>query len=307
MRRRALWLLLLASTLVAGCSGSAERPDGVSAEGTSGQEGRTVAEMRETATGTEATVGVASGSTGETAASAAAPFVQEPEASGGHRHGADTILAVRYGAHEGYERVVVDLGVGDEPAGRVPEWGLTSAPGGGLLRLTFPSASATGVSDGALGDALLDGFYVVRAPEGGMFVDVLARKAFSYRVIELRNPARLAVDFKPSGEPLESKPPAVGGKTVLVEPRAGDRVRSPLTVSGYSRAFEASNTIILEGERGKVLARRTVQGNDWASTWGYFETTLDAPETGGRWTLRVGFENARDGEFEGVEVPVHGR
>jgi hypothetical protein len=306
LRRRALSLLLLAVVLVAGCSDSVEKPDEVSAEVTSGQGGRTVDAMRETAAGAEATVGVASG-TGETAASTAAPFVEEPEASGGSRHGADTILAVRYGAHEGYERVVVDLGVGDESAGRVPEWSLMSPPGGGLLRLTFPSASATGVSDGALGDALLKRFYVVRAPEGGMFVDVFARKAYSYRVIELKAPARLVVDLKPSGGPLEEAPPAVGGGTVLVEPRAGDRVGAPLTVSGYSRNFEASNTIVLEDERGKVLARRTVQGNDWASTWGYFETTLDAPALEGKGTLRVGGENARDGTFEGVEVPVRGR
>ena len=262
-------------------------------------------EMRETAAGTEATVGVAP-EAGEAAASTGAPFVQKPEASGGSRHEADAILAVRYGAHEGYERVVVDLGVGEEPAGRLPEWSLMSLSGDGLLRVTFPSVSATGVSDGALGDDLLDGFYVVRAPEGGMFVDVFARKAFSYRVMELEDPARLVVDFKPSGEPLEAAPPAVGGRTVLVEPRAGDRVGGPLTVCGYSRNFEASNTIILEDERGKVLARRTVQSNDWAATWGYFETTLDAQASEGKWTLRVGTESARNGDFEGVEVPVRG-
>lgn len=298
-------LLLLAVVLAAGCSAPAEQPGRGSADTTSGKEERTVEAMRETAAGTEATVGVASGAS-EASASAAPPFVEEPEASGGTGHGADAILAVRYGVHEGYERVVVDLGVGDEPAGRVPDWSLGSSPAGGLLRLTFPSASATGVSDGALGEALLKRFYVVRAPEGGMFVDVFAREAFSYRVIELQNPARLAVDFKPSGEPLEEAPPAVGRSTVLVEPRAGDRVDAPLTVSGYSRNFEASNTVILEDDHGKVLARRTVQANDWASTWGYFETTLDAPASGGKWTLRAGTESARDGDFEGVEVTIRG-
>ena len=306
MRTRALSVLLLAVVLMAGCSGSAEKPDSVSAEGASGKGERTVEAMLEAAAGTEATVGVTS-EAGETDAFTAAPFVEDTEASGGSRRGADTILAVRYGAHEGYERVVVDLGVGDERAGRVPEWSLMSSPAGGRLRLTFPSVSATGVSDGALGDALLKRFYVVRAPEGGMFVDVFARKAFSYRVIELEDPVRLSVDFKPSGGPLEEAAPAVGGRTVLVEPRAGDRVDAPLTVSGYSRNFEASNTVILEDERGKVLARRTVQGNDWASTWGYFETTLDAPASGRKWTLRAGTESARDGDFEGVEVPVRGR
>jgi hypothetical protein len=165
----------------------------------------------------------------------------------------------------------------------------------------------TAVSDGAFGDALLDRFYVVRAPEGGMFVDVFTGESFAYRVLELSNPARLAVDFKPGGSPLKTSPPAVGGDTVLLEPRAGARVGDPLTVCGYSRNFEASNTIVLTDSRGEVLARRSVPSNDWASTWGYFEATLDLQPFKGKGTLRVGAGSARDGTFKGVEVPVKGR
>jgi hypothetical protein len=117
--------------------------------------------------------------------------------------------------------VVLDLGTGEEPAETVPEWTLMSPKGDGLLRVTLPSVSATGVSDGRFGDDLLKSFYVVRAPEGGMFVDVFARRAFTYRVLELSDPAQLVVDFKPSGEPLEVLLPRAGGNTVLVEPRAG--------------------------------------------------------------------------------------
>jgi len=132
----------------------------------------------------ETTVGVASGAeeaAGGAAGSPSAPFVEEPRASGGTGYGADTVLVVRYGRHDGYERVVLDLGVGEEQARRVPEWTLTNLPGRGPLRVVFLSASATGVSDGTLGgasgEALLDRFYVVRDPEGGMFVDVFARRA----------------------------------------------------------------------------------------------------------------------------------
>ena len=114
----------------------------------------------------EATVGVAA-RIEEKGGSSGVPFVASPEASGGSRYGADTILAVRYGVHEGYERVVLDLGTGDKPALRVPEWTLMSPRGDGLLRLTLPSVSATSVSDGRFGNALLKSFYVVRAPDGG--------------------------------------------------------------------------------------------------------------------------------------------
>jgi hypothetical protein len=202
--------------------------------------------------------------------------------------------------------VVLDLGTGEEPAETVPEWTLMSPKGDGLLRVTLPSVSATGVSDGRFGDDLLKSFYVVRAPEGGMFVDVLARRAFTYRVLELSDPARLVVDFKPSGKPLHVPLPRAGGNTVLVEPRAGARIHAPLTVSGYSRNFEASNAVVLVDSKGEVVVRQTVESNDWSETWGYFEATLDLQRFGKRGTLRVGTQSARDGTFEGVEVPIHG-
>jgi hypothetical protein len=92
-----------------------------------------------------------------------------------------------------------------------------------------------------------------------------------------------------------------------VEPRAGARVGDPLTVCGYSRNFEATNNIILADHNGKTVVRRTVLSNDWTSTWGYFEATLDLPSFTGKGILRVGAESARDGTFEGVEVPVTSR
>ena len=53
------------------------------------------------------------------------------------------------------------------------------------------------------------------------------------------------------------------------------------------------------------MVRQTVESNDWSETWGYFEATLDLPPFGGEGTLRVGAESARDGGFEGVEIPVY--
>ena len=59
---------------------------------------------------------------GATDASSGVPFVAKPQASGGSGYDADTVLAVRYEVNEDYERAVIDLGTGLEPAGRVPEW-----------------------------------------------------------------------------------------------------------------------------------------------------------------------------------------
>jgi Immunoglobulin-like domain of bacterial spore germination len=298
-----LLLALLIVLVLAACSGPDSVDGSVSASDSAPDEKpRTNVAVAEAE---EATVGIAANA-GESEGSSGGPFASRTEASGGSSYQADTLLAVRYGSHDGYERVVLDLGTGDRPAGKVPEWNLMSPEGEGVVRVTLPSVSRTDVSDGRLGDALLDGFYVVRAPEGGVFVDVFARKAFAYRVLELSDPARLVVDFEPTGEPLKSHPPAVGGDTVLVEPRAGDRVGDPLTVSGYSRNFEASNTIVLTDPEGETVVSRTVTGNDWSSTWGYFEATLDLRPFTGKGTLQVGTSSARDGSFRGVEVPVRG-
>ena len=75
-------------------------------------------------------------------------------------------------------------------------------------------------------------------------------------------------------------------------------------MSGYSRNFEASNTITLRASSGKILFQRTVLSNDWPETWGYFEAFVEFPAFEGLATLRVGGESPRDGSFEGVEVPV---
>lgn len=243
----------------------------------------------------------------ETAGPAPGNFVASPEDSGGSGYGADSLLGVRFGDHGNYERVVVDLGSGAQPASGVPSWTLSSPTGDGRLKLSLPSVRSTEVSDGSLegaGAELLDSFYVVRAPDGGMFVDIFARRAFYYRVVELSDPSRLAIDFKPAGSELDIPLPVKEGNTVLTEPRTGDSIGSPVTVSGYSRNPEASNTISLQGPEGQTLARETVLSNDWSSTWGYFETTLDFQPFSGEGTLKAGTRSARDGSFEGVELPV---
>jgi hypothetical protein len=311
-RTSALLLLwLLAAVLCAGCLNAGQTVG--SAEASAGAaSGSSTEAARADATGAggvpEATVGVASRIEGDLAgaaeASSGTPFVARTETSGGSGYDADTVLAVHFGLHGGYERAVIDLGTGLEPAGTVPEWTLASREGEGLLRLTLPSASATGVSHGRFGDGLLESFHVVRAPEGGMFVDFFAREAFLYRVLEIEDPGRLVVDFKPKGGDLKVPLPAEGGDTVLVEPRPHESISDPLTVSGYSRNPEAANTVTLIDSDGKVLVRRTVRSNDRGHTWGYFEATLDLPPFSGKGTLKVGTESAHNGSFEGTEIPL---
>jgi hypothetical protein len=311
-RTSALLLLsLLAATLCAGCLNAGQEVQSVeaSAGAASGGPAETSKENMSGAEGMpEATTIGASQIEGDLAgatdASSGVPFVAKSQASGGSGYDADTVLAVRYEVNEDYERAVIDLGTGLEPAGPVPEWSLVSQEGNGLLRVTLPSASATCVSDGEFGDGLLESFHVVRAPEGGMFVDIFTREAFLYRVVELGDPARLVVDFKPKGD-LKAPLPAEGGDTVLVEPRPHVSISDPLTVNGYSRNPEAANTISLIDSDGNILVRRVVLSNDRGHhTWGYFEATLDLPSFSGKANLKVGTESAHNGSFEGTKIPV---
>jgi hypothetical protein len=306
-----LLLSLLAAALFAGClkPGSEVQSVEASAAAASGGPAETSKKNTSDTVGVpEATAGVApeieGDLTGAAEASSGVHFVAKTQASGGSGYDADTVLAVRYGVNEDYERAVIDLGTGWEPAGSVPEWTLVSPEGDGLLRVSLPSASATRVSDGKFGGGLLESFHVVHAPEGGMFVDFFTPEALLYRVLELGDPARLVVDVKPSGEDPKVPLPAEGGNTVLVEPRPRARISDPLIVSGYSRNREAANTITLIDAEGKVLVRRTVRSNDWNHTWGYFEATLDLPPFSGKGTLKVGTKEAHDGSFEGMKIPV---
>jgi Immunoglobulin-like domain of bacterial spore germination len=307
-RTPALLLLpLLAAVPCAGCLNAGPEVRSVEASAASGGPAETSIESISGKGGMpEATTIGASQIEGDLAGATDAsgvPFVAKTQASGGSGYDADTVLAVRYEANEDYERAVIDLGTGLEPAGPVPEWSLVSQEEKGLLRVTLPSASATCVSDGEFGDGLLESFHIVRAPEGGMFMDIFAREAFLYKVVELRDPARLVFDFKPKGD-LKAPLPAESGDTVLVEPRSHASISDPLTVNGYSRNSEAANTITLIDSDGKILVRKTVLSNDRDHTWGYFETTLDLPPFSGKGTLRVGTESARNGSFEGTKIPL---
>ena len=304
-----LLLSLLTTSLLVGCLKPGQVDQSVEAASGSSSDGPAQTSKKSTSGGVpESTVGVASRVEVDLAATddatSGVPFVEKSEQSGGSGYDADTVLAVRYGDQGDYERAVIDLGTGDEPAGTMSRWTLVDSGGDGLLRVNLPSASATCVSGGAFGDGLLDNFHVVRAPEGGMFVDFFARKAFLYRVVGLEDPARLVVDFKPAGASLKAPLPAERGDTVLVEPRPGTRISDPLTVSGYSRNREAADTITLIGQHGRALVRKTVESNDWNHTWGYFEATIDLPPFSGAGTLKVGTKDSGDGSFDGVEIPV---
>ncbi|MDQ4042497.1 MAG: Gmad2 immunoglobulin-like domain-containing protein [Actinomycetota bacterium] len=287
-----VWVALLAVVLAVGCGQGSQKEE---TETTGSSSTTPESQTRQETTSEEKTAGE------ETTG---ASFTAAPEMSGGSEGAADSIQGVRFESSGGYERAIIDFGSGGAPVSRVPAWSLSSPTGEGYARITFPDVEATSVSDGSFGGSLLDNFYVVRAPDGGMFVDLFATGAFQYRVTELSDLGRLAIDYRPASVELGFPLPARAERTVLFEPRVGEAVTDPLRVSGYSRNFEASNTIVLRDSNGNVLLQTTVLSNDWLDAWGYFEASLEIPAFEGQAILQVGTESPRDGSFEGVEVPI---
>jgi hypothetical protein len=287
------WVALLVLVLVTGCGQSDQEERGN--ETTGSPSTTSESQARQETTSEEKTAG---------REAAAAPFTAVPEMSGGTEGAADGILGVRFERSEGYERAIIDFGSGGTPASRVPAWSLSSPTGEGYARIMFRDVETTSVSDGSLGGFILDNFYVVRAPGGGMFVDLLATGAFQYRVAELFDPGRLVIDYRPADVELGFPLPAQAERTVLFEPRVGEAATDPLRISGYSRNFEASNTVMLRDSNGEVLLQTTVLSNDWLDAWGYFEASLEIPAFEGQAFLQVGTESPRDGSFEGAEVPI---
>jgi Immunoglobulin-like domain of bacterial spore germination len=287
-----VWVALLAVVLAVGCGQGSQKEE---TETTGSSSTTPESQTRQETTSEEKTAGE------ETTG---ASFTAAPEMSGGSEGAADSIQGVRFESSGGYERAIIDFGSGGAPVSRAPAWSLSSPTGEGYARITFPDVEATSVSDGSFGGSILDNFYVVRAPDGGMFVDLLATGAFQYRVTELSDPGRLAIDYRPASVELGFPLPARAERTVLFEPRVGEAVTDPLRVSGYSRNFEASNTIVLRDSNGNVLLQTTVLSNDWLDAWGYFEASLEIPAFEGQVILQVGTESPRDGSFEGVEVPI---
>ncbi|MBW3552439.1 MAG: Gmad2 immunoglobulin-like domain-containing protein [Gemmatimonadetes bacterium] len=231
------------------------------------------------------------------------PVAVAPPAGGDAR----TVSALRWGRHPGCERFVIDLADDAGQAASTP--GVVTADvlrALGVLRVELrevervdPDATDAGF-DGRLGRAA----YVVRSPDGrGTFVDLHLGEPAEAAVLVLDNPARVVVDLRPGGGPLP--PPAVtGGRVVVLEPRGGG-TSYPLTVTGYARTFEASVVARLERD-GRVVDEIFTTATAWVDAWGHYSLTFTDRKAGAD-RLHVGEYSARDGAWEGVEVPLDTR
>ena len=228
-----------------------------------------------------------------------------PTMTGGKETPDARIADIRFGQHPDFERLVIDFATDQESASAVPHWRIEKATGEGVLRIHLPTVTETAFTDAQLAGEYMwfTQVFVVRAPDRSLFVDVFIPAAYQFRVQELRDPLRLVIDVVPGGTEIYILP-ATAKDTVLIAPRPGATVQGTLTVSGYSRHFEANNVIILQDSEGNELARAIATSTDYIETWGHFSSQLTVPARTGTGTLLVGDFDAQDGSFKGVTIPV---
>lgn len=168
------------------------------------------------------------------------------------------------------------------------------------VRLT---TSESIVIDQLVESALVDRLYVVRALDGGMFIDFhLAAPAQALARVQ-NSPAALLLDLQPSTLPFEGQA-VVSARTVVVEPPDGSELGTRFGISGYSRA-DQGQVLIIARAGDSVVEQTTAVAADWATMWGEFSTSLEVPA--GETSLFVGEEDPADGSLSGVSLRLVNR
>jgi hypothetical protein len=217
---------------------------------------------------------------------------------------AAVVRALRWEPHDGCERLVIDLGAGEDEGAAAPgEVRAEVLRELGVVRVTLPGidrahAEATDATfDGALAAAA----YAVRSPDGQyVFVDVHLASATEANVSVLREPARVVVDLRPGGA-APGGAPLREQRVVVLRPLPGD-ASYPLEITGYARTFEA-NVVARLVREGADVSEQFTTATSWLEAWGYFTIVIeDGPA--GAVTLHVGEYSAKDGTWEGARIPL---
>lgn len=192
---------------------------------------------------------------------------------------------------EDCDRFVVDLSTeAGAPATSVGQASVEFFRDLGVVRVALPEVTETTITDGIFELPLVDRAYVVRSAEGSLYVDVHLRAAAVARGTVTRSPAQIVVEFTPGG--AELGPPAPHSDLVVVLTPRGDKAAYPLSVTGYSRTFEANVVVrILKGN--SVSVERVTTATDYLAAWGEFSVTL-ATGPQGRLQVTVGDDSDQD-------------
>jgi hypothetical protein len=169
-----------------------------------------------------------------------------------------------------------------------------------VLRLWI-DVGATVITDQIVETALVDRLFVVRALDGGMFVDFHLIGPVQARVAISNSPARMTLELQAGSDPLVAAPALVSDLVVVVSPGVGIDTAPEVELGGNARTFEG-NVLVRTSVSGAVVAETSVTAADWLETWGEFRAPLTLPA--GQVELFVGEESPEDGQLEGVTLSL---
>lgn len=171
----------------------------------------------------------------------------------------------------------------------------------GILRVAV-DVEMTVSTDQLVQSALVERLFVARKLDGtrSLFIDFHLAEPAVARVSVGISPGQLLVQLEAGGDPYPSVP-AVTENIVLISPVEGP-VENPVSLSGYSRNFEA-NTVGRITQGDNVLAEGFTTAADWVETWGEFSLDLEATGSGEA-DLFAGEFSAQDGSPRGVVVVI---
>jgi len=219
---------------------------------------------------------------------------------------AAVVGGIRFAAHGGCERIVIDLQTaGGSPAAMLGASEVAVDAGLGVVTVALPpEMTTTAVADTLFEGSLVTRAFVYRTLGGALAVDLHMAEAVAARGLLVLDPARLVVDVRPveDGAPLLGSP-EVTPELVLLSPLPGP-AEYPIVVHGYARTFEGN--VVARLTDGTLTQEVVATAADWAETWGEFEATIGLPEDGpfGAAELTVGSDDPEDGSFVGVGVTL---
>lgn len=169
----------------------------------------------------------------------------------------------------------------------------------GVLRVST-SASGTVISDQIVETPLVERLYVVRALDGGMFIDFHLAGPAQARIELDTSPARLTLEFQP-GIIEYTAAPTITDRLVLISPVEDAEVPLLLSVSGYARELE-SDLLLIATQGSDVIDEVSATTASATALWGAFGGSLELVE--GEQRLFVGTEDGESGGFDGVLIDL---
>lgn len=137
----------------------------------------------------------------------------------------------------------------------------------GVLRLSLGTTVVeTAVLDHLVDSVFIRAVFVVRDPNGAIFLDIHLAAPAEARLMAATGPAMVLVDFRSAGDDYPSRP-LVTDRVVVIDPTGGG-VSAPLTVAGYQRASEVilPTLTAADGSSRQVAAPGQAAGADsWVS------------------------------------------